>query len=118
MRCDDFDVSFYPDSDRPKEYKSWLTVIEHGKEVMKKEIEVNSPLTFNGITFYQSSFGFEPNRNAVFKFTVTPSGGKAQDISAKFGEPFVVQGTNLTGVVADFTPALGVDEKGQTLYLC
>ncbi len=113
LRCDDFDVDFYPDSDRPKGYKSWLTVLENGKEIMKKEIEVNSPLTYKGITFYQASFGFEPNRDAIFKFTVTPSGGKAQDISAKFGEPFAVQGTNFTGMVADFSPALGVDKSGK-----
>src|SRR5208283_1687278 len=36
LRCDNFDVNFYPDSDRPKEYKSLLTVLDHGKEVMKK----------------------------------------------------------------------------------
>ena len=113
LRCDDFDVEFYPDSDRPKGYKSWLTVVENGKEIMKKEIEVNSPLTYKGITFYQASFGFEPNSNAIFKFTVTPTGGKAQEISAKFGEPFAVQGTNFTGVVVDFTPALGVDKSGK-----
>ncbi len=113
LRCDNFDVNFYPDSDRPKEYKSWLTVIDHGKEVMKKEIEVNSPLTYNGITFYQSRYGYQPNRNGIFKFTVTPSGGKAQDISARFREPFAVQGTNFTGAVVDFSPALGVDESGK-----
>jgi len=112
IRCDDFDVGFYPDSDRPKEYKSWLTVIEGGREVLKKEIEVNSPLTYKGITFYQSSFGFEPNRNAIFKFAITPAGGKAQDIAVKFGESFAVQGTNITGEVSDFSPALGVDPSG------
>lgn len=113
LRCDEFDVNFYPDSDRPKEYKSWLTVMESGKEVMKKEIEVNSPLTYNGITFYQASYGFERNRNGIFKFAVTPSGGSTQYVSVKFGEPFAVQGTNLTGVVVDFTPALGVDASGK-----
>jgi len=113
LRCDDFDVGFYPDSDRPREYKSRLTVIEGGREVLNKEIEVNSPLTYKGITFYQSSFGFEPNRDAIFKFSITPSGGKTQDIAVKFGEPFAVQGTNLTGEVADFSPALGVDPSGK-----
>jgi cytochrome c biogenesis protein len=113
LRCDDFDVSFYTDSDRPKEYKSWLTVVKNGKEVMKKEIEVNSPLTYDGITFYQASYGFEPNRNATFRFTITPQGGKSQDFSVKFGESFAVQGTNYTGVVADFSPALGVDPSGK-----
>ncbi len=113
IRCDDFDVSFYPDSERPKEFKSWLTVIDQGREVMKKEIEVNSPLRYKGITFYQSSYGFTPNKDAVFKFTVTASNGKSEDIGVKFGQPFAIPGTGLTGVVADFSPALGVDEQGR-----
>lgn len=113
IRCDDFEVTFYPDSERPKEYKSRLTVLEQGREVLKQEIEVNSPLRYKGITFYQSGYGFYPSRDAIFKFTITPVNGKSADIAVKFGQPFSVPGTNLTGVVADFSPALGVDESGQ-----
>lgn len=55
VRCDFFDIEFY-DNGMPKEYKSRLVVIENGKEVMEKEIEVNKPLVYNGITFYQASY--------------------------------------------------------------
>lgn len=57
VRCDDFDVSYYPDSMRVKDYTSVLTVIDGGKEVVKKKIEVNDPLVYKGYYFYQSSFG-------------------------------------------------------------
>ncbi len=60
VRCDDFEVEFYENSQMPREYKSWLTVIEDGKEVMRKAIEVNDPLTYKGITFYQASYGMIP----------------------------------------------------------
>ncbi|MCK5552360.1 MAG: cytochrome c biogenesis protein ResB, partial [Deltaproteobacteria bacterium] len=43
-----------------KEYISTLTFLEDGREVMKKEIRVNHPLTFNGLRFYQSSYGSIP----------------------------------------------------------
>ena len=59
LRCDNFEVDYYPESDMPKAYKSWLTVFKNGKEVMKKVISVNDPLTYEGITFYQSSFGID-----------------------------------------------------------
>lgn len=55
VRCDFFDIEFY-DNGMPKEYTSRLVVIEEGKEVLKKEIEVNKPLVYNGITFYQASY--------------------------------------------------------------
>ncbi len=113
LRCDDFEVSYYPDSESPKAYKSWLTVLEQGREVMKQEIEVNTPLRYKGITFYQSSYGFQPNRNATFKLAVTPTNGKAQEVSTKFGQPFNIEGTSMTATVVDFSPALAVDPSGK-----
>ena len=56
VRCDDFEVTFYP-SGAPQDYKSILTVVEDGKEVLTKTIEVNHPLHYKGIVFYQSSYG-------------------------------------------------------------
>ncbi|EKD39108.1 MAG: hypothetical protein ACD_75C00507G0003 [uncultured bacterium] len=55
IRCDTFSIEFY-DNGMPKEYKSSLSVLENGRVVEKKDIEVNSPLTYRGITFYQSSY--------------------------------------------------------------
>jgi cytochrome c biogenesis protein len=55
VRCNFFDIDFY-DNGMPKDYVSGLTIIEQGKEVLTKEIEVNKPLTYKGVTFYQSSY--------------------------------------------------------------
>lgn len=55
VRCDSFVIEYY-ENGMVKEYKSHLTVLEDGKEILKRYIEVNSPLTYKGITFYQSSY--------------------------------------------------------------
>ncbi len=55
VRCDRFEIEFY-DSGMPKAYRSFLKVLEDGEITMEKEIVVNDPLTYNGITFYQSSY--------------------------------------------------------------
>ncbi|MBS3906787.1 MAG: cytochrome c biogenesis protein ResB [Syntrophaceae bacterium] len=64
IRCDDFRVTFY-DLKGPeklvKEYTSDLTILENGKEVLKKTIEVNHPLHYKGLAFYQSSYGAIPD---------------------------------------------------------
>ncbi len=62
LRCDRFVVDFY-DTGAPKLFRSDLAVIEDGKEVLKKSIEVNDPLTYKGITFYQSSYQSIPEVN-------------------------------------------------------
>jgi cytochrome c biogenesis protein len=55
VRCDHFDIEFY-DNGMVKEYTSRLTILENGKEMQVKDIEVNSPLKYKGITFYQASY--------------------------------------------------------------
>ena len=63
VRCDDFRITYYdvnPQERLVKEYISTLTFLEDGREVMKREVRVNHPLTFNGLRFYQSSYGSIP----------------------------------------------------------
>jgi cytochrome c biogenesis protein len=56
IRCNDFAVSFY-DTGAPKEYRSDLTIIDKGQEVITQSIRVNDPLSYEGVTFYQASYG-------------------------------------------------------------
>ena len=71
IRCDDFKVSFY-DSGAPREYRSSLTILEKGSEVLKKDIIVNAPLRYKGIRIYQSSYG----RIQPKELTVSLTSGK------------------------------------------
>lgn len=113
IRCDYFNADFYENTDVPKAYRSLLTVLENGREILKKEIDVNNPLRFKGITFYQASYGYAPGKDSIFQFTVTSKTGKKEDINVRFGESFIIPGTAVSGRVVDFSPALGVDESGK-----
>jgi len=60
VRCDDFEVTFYDlkrEEKHVKEYTSLLTILENGKEILKKTVQVNHPLHYKGLAFYQSSYG-------------------------------------------------------------
>ena len=85
VRCDDFDVSYYANSRSPRDYNSDLVIIENGQEVVHKRIEVNDPLTYKGIKFYQSSYG--TTGNPFFKIKVTEnSSGKTTELRAEQGQ--------------------------------
>ncbi|MDX8403631.1 MAG: cytochrome c biogenesis protein ResB [Mariprofundaceae bacterium] len=56
VRCNDFFIDFYP-SGQPKLFRSNLTIIDNGKEVLTKDIIVNEPLYYKGVNIYQASFG-------------------------------------------------------------
>jgi cytochrome c biogenesis protein len=73
IRCDDFDVSFY-ENGAPKEYRSSLTIIEGGEPVLKKDIIVNDPLRYRGISIFQSSYGTMPSDEVVLAFASKATG--------------------------------------------
>ncbi|MFH2128608.1 MAG: cytochrome c biogenesis protein ResB [Pseudomonadota bacterium] len=56
LRLDKFTVSFY-DNGMPSEYRSEVTFLEQGKEVKKASLIVNDPAEYQGIDFYQASYG-------------------------------------------------------------
>lgn len=56
IRCDTAGQENYQDG-TPKKWWSKLAVVADGKDVKTKEIVVNDPLIYNGVRFYQSSFG-------------------------------------------------------------
>jgi len=60
VRCDDFKITYYdlPGKEKHvKEYTSLLSILENGKEVLEKTVQVNHPLHYKGLAFYQSNYG-------------------------------------------------------------
>jgi cytochrome c biogenesis protein len=61
VRCDDFNITYYNLPGRKekhvKEYSSAITIVENGKEAVKKTVRVNHPLHYKGLAFYQSNYG-------------------------------------------------------------
>jgi len=85
VRCEKFSVAYYPNGS-PREFKSILTVLENGRPVAgynRVPVIVNDPLTYKGITFYQSSYGnlgehefviSEPDGSNPQIFTISSNG--------------------------------------------
>ncbi len=115
LRCDNFEVEYYGDSDMPKSYKSWLTVLQDGKEVLKKVISVNDPLSYGGITFYQSSYGpvRENMSNGILVLRIVSSDGKSTQANIRIGGTFTMPGSSVEGHVSNFSPALSFDQSGR-----
>ncbi|MBU1986944.1 MAG: cytochrome c biogenesis protein ResB, partial [Proteobacteria bacterium] len=71
IRCDLFNIEFY-DNGMPKAYRSHLSILENGNVVKEKSIVVNDPLSYKGITFYQSSY--EPYQEFLVTITNKKTG--------------------------------------------
>lgn len=79
IRCDDFNVQFY-ETRAPKEYRSQLTILEGETAVLKKDILVNYPLHYKGVSIFQSSYG-------VVSVTGTGLNFKSSDTGMIYSKP-------------------------------
>lgn len=111
IKCNWYNTEYYSGIDTPQDFRSELVVIDGGREVIKKVIEVNHPLTYRGITFYQSNFGIIPGAVGKFILKLIPKNGEGKTIELKGGESFTIPGTNITGTIVDFSPALTRDQQ-------
>ncbi len=84
-----------PNGERDNWYTD-LSILDKGKEVLRQEISVNHPVSYQGVTFYQASFF-----NAA-KLTAEVKGQKIPLVLRNQGEnDFQAPGTDLYFIVAD-----------------
>ncbi|APG28845.1 hypothetical protein A7E78_14000 [Syntrophotalea acetylenivorans] len=105
LRCDDFSVSYYEGSARPREYRSLLTVLENGQEVpgyTAVPVVVNRPLQYRGLTFYQSSYGLA--EMPLFHLQVRMPDGTELQLAGRPGQQMSLADGGFLRVV-DYTPA-------------
>ena len=112
LRCDGVGMERYTDGS-PKQYWSLLAVEENGREVIRKTIYVNDPLTYQGVRFFQASYGptGTPHK-LVLDASWTGQDGKphaAQQISLQPGKPAHLDDSGATVDLTEFVPDFVLD---------
>ncbi len=106
IRCNDFEMLRYVTGE-PKDYYSDLSILEDGKEVARKRIEVNGPMEWRGYQIYQSSFQDMPPE-AVFHIDfINRSTGNGERFEWRGGDSYTPPGVDATYRLVDFHPDLG-----------
>ena len=85
VRCEKFLIDYY-DNGSPREYRSDLSFIAGGKEALSGSLRVNHPITFMGVTFYQSSYGTLAGEKARIKAINNEKGAEETIIEAELGK--------------------------------
>lgn len=111
IKCNWYDTKYYEGTDTPLKYQSELVIFEDGREVLKKQIEVNDPLKYKGITFYQASYGMIPDAIGEFILRITDNRGNKRIMNLQFGDTFEIPEAGIRGRIIDFSPALGRDPR-------
>jgi cytochrome c biogenesis protein len=119
IRLDKFTEVKYPGSQITKEDASEVTILEKGREVLKKAIRINHPLQFKGVSFYQSGHGFIPPLPGEGKaeLEIIPKGNASRGYRLQIGEGETKQipGTEHRVQFAAFIPDFGVGEGNRPI---
>ena len=111
---DNFEVEFYGDTTEPKSYKSLVTILDNGKEVLQKIVEVNDPLIYRGTKFHLADYGMVPGKLpfGTFVFRVTPPNGLPEEVRLEPGQTLTIPNTSIIGKIINFSPALRHEKEG------
>jgi cytochrome c biogenesis protein len=102
VRCDAAGEDTYSDGS-PKRWWSKLTVVKNGRDVLRKEIVVNDPLSYGGVRFYQSSYGSTGKVEHLI-LSATPVGSQGpREITLTRDQAFALD-ENTTVQLAEFIP--------------
>jgi len=112
VRNNRFWLETYP-SGQPKKYASDLSVMENGREVLRKTITVNDPLVYKGVWFYQSSYGQEGGATAQVAVS-RQDGTSLGNLSLAPNEPVRIDGY---GVVRGVNYEQDFQGKGPALQV-
>ena len=115
LRLDDFVTEYYPDG-AVKDWKSTISVIDRGAAVLTRTIEVNEPLTYRGVSFYQQGYG-QNWENAKLVLEVRRPGDEASSrtVTLQAGGRVPVEGlADVTRIgVRSFVPDFVLGEGGR-----
>ncbi len=116
VKCNDFKILFYENKpDVPKDYISELEVIENGQVVKRAKVEVNHPLVYKGIYFYQASYGVFSSQGGVLTLKVRDKKtGKTSTVSLKVGENREVPNLGIFLELVAFYPDFVITAEGPT----
>jgi len=114
VRCERFTLETYPGTGQPKSYKSLLTILQAGRQVIQKEIAVNHPLRYQGLSFYQASYGQDSQIRLI---ATKVADGSSIGREVAIGEALTIPGENFSLVPTEYWPnmsGMGMD-TGPTL---
>lgn len=100
VHCEKFYYDTY-DNGMPKEYRSDLSFIVDNETVQRSSLLVNHPVTFRGVTFYQSSYGFSTGRKARLRISTAEESPGDSILEAELGSPVPLPGDNSILLLSD-----------------
>lgn len=117
LRLDKFWIDYY-ESGQIKQFNSILTLSDSGVEVIKgRQIWVNAPLSYKGVTFYQSSYGTAYDRVKQGEFFLKDTKTKKTLVfSVPWNTLYNIPGTDYKIKIVGFVSDFAFDPASRTIF--
>ncbi len=115
LRLDKFETEYYPQGG-VKDWKSTVSVLDGGARVRAGTVEVNEPLTYHGVSFYQQGYGWTwDGARLVLEIRAPGDAASSRTVTLKAGERVPVEGVpGVTQVsVRSFVPDFVIGQGNQ-----
>ncbi len=114
LRLDTFETEYYPGGEI-KDWKSTVTIVDGGAPVKTGTIEVNRPLKYRGVTFYQQGYGLDWDlARCVLELKKPGDPAFSRAVSLRVGERAPVDDPDVTLIaIRRFVPDFILGEGNQ-----
>jgi cytochrome c biogenesis protein len=109
IRCDGTGEETYQDG-TPKRWWSKLAIVDDGRDALQKEIVVNDPLVYQGVRFYQASYGRTGKLDQLIVTAKPANGsGSSQEVSLAMNQTIALD-PDTTVQLVQFIPDYVVED--------
>ena len=98
VKLNDFNIEFYEGTKTAKAFTSNISIIENNNEVKNTDINVNHPLKYKDVVFYQASYGQSAHNDMLMNVFISKD-NKSERVDLKYNKAydFDVYGKQLKG---------------------
>ncbi|MDW8031526.1 MAG: cytochrome c biogenesis protein ResB [Candidatus Bipolaricaulota bacterium] len=112
VRVNRFWSENYKNSERVMDWHTELTVLEDGREILTRTIEVNAPLRYKGYNFYQAAFGIDWQGAARVTLVLSRADGTVLgEFVGAVDDGFEVPSENIFVKIGAFLPDFALTEN-------
>lgn len=113
VKLNDFNIEFYEGSKTAKAFTSNISIIENGNEVKNVDINVNHPLKYKDVVFYQASYGQSLHNDMAMNILIEKD-NKSELVDLKYGKAYDFDDYKI--VVRDFYSDIAYNSQTGEYY--
>lgn len=113
VKLNDFNIEFYEGTKTAKAFTSNISLIENDNEVKNTDINVNHPLKYKDVVFYQASYGQSPHNDMLMNVFISKD-NKSETVDLKYNKVYYFDDYKI--VVRDFYTDMAYNSQSREYY--